>query len=216
MPRFPDRVCLQAFFHPRHTIFEVYKWVYENIKQPALGVGQTEISLEDFYSVFSADQLFELYVSPPKQVFPAIPPSNGGSKYSLADLQLQPAAVLLLSWKENSSLYQQLATTGLITSAAAASASAGNITIGNYLQEGLLAVAEEKGHTRTLGNIKSSSSMNYPVGDSLSSVGNSLAGGVGSLMGSMKSIFGSSKEDAQSDADNKKSAASKKPKWFKI
>jgi hypothetical protein len=53
--RFPDKVILQGFFHPRHSTKDIYDWV--------LGCVDTErlsISIEDI----------ELYTTPPKTVLP--------------------------------------------------------------------------------------------------------------------------------------------------
>lgn len=91
--RFPDRVELVGYFHPRHLLADVYSWV-------AQSVGWEGDALTAFLD------LFELSL-PPRSVLPPYPSINmkkrrvdgqEGSR-SLGDLQLVPACVLNLSWR---------------------------------------------------------------------------------------------------------------------
>lgn len=89
--RFPDRVCLQGFFHPRHSMQDVYDWVrlslgvVGKVPEPN-GEEPTGDSGSDgavVTYVRSVDELygFELYTSPPRCVI-ARDGSSAGSSYS--------------------------------------------------------------------------------------------------------------------------------------
>jgi len=73
--KFPDRVCVLGYFHPRHTTIDVYEWIY---------------SCLIFENVDMKSKLLELYTSPPRFVLPL--------DKSLLELQLVPAALIHVSW----------------------------------------------------------------------------------------------------------------------
>lgn len=75
MNRFPDRICLEAYFHPQDTIEDINQWLL-----------QTCFNTIQKYS-------FELYTTPPRTILPL----DG----ILQDLRLVPAAVIYLSWKSS-------------------------------------------------------------------------------------------------------------------
>lgn len=72
--KFPDRLCLSGYFHPRNTVREVYEWAYSCLS----------------FNVDINSKFFELYTSPPRTVLPL--------DKSLIDLQLVPAALIHVSW----------------------------------------------------------------------------------------------------------------------
>jgi len=76
--KFPDRVVIQGYFHPRHTMSDVYLWL------------ATCLNSDTSYE-------YELYTSPPKTVL------RRDDKSSLSDLCLVPAALIYLSWAYNGS-----------------------------------------------------------------------------------------------------------------
>jgi hypothetical protein len=76
--RFPDRICLEAYFHPQDTVEEIRLWLSDSCFLH---------SEHPPHSSFS----FDLYITPPRLVLPLDVP--------LQELKLVPAAVLYLSWK---------------------------------------------------------------------------------------------------------------------
>jgi hypothetical protein len=85
--KFPDRVCVQAYFHPRNSSDDVYRWLSTCLRDDS-----SRMVTDERYS-------FELYLSPPRIALPLSEEKTGGSCSTLAELQLVPAAVVHLAWK---------------------------------------------------------------------------------------------------------------------
>ena len=85
--KFPDRVCVQAYFHPRNSSDDVYRWLSTCLRDDS-----SRTVTDERYS-------FELYLSPPRITLPLSEEKTGGSCLTLAELQLVPAAVVHLAWK---------------------------------------------------------------------------------------------------------------------
>ena len=93
MLRFPDRVVLQGFFHPRENAEVLYSWV--------AGCLVDELASTTSYS-------FELYTTPPRTVLdsPALAAkrrrtSTDENSKTFADLSLVPAAIVYVAWKSS-------------------------------------------------------------------------------------------------------------------
>ena len=141
--RFPDRVTLQGYVHPRHSAEDVVRWVQECLSVPEEAAA------------------FELYSSPPRTVVATSDSSlrmdnkklragqgaqEEGEK-TLADLGFVPAALLHLAWKKEAS-----------AAVSKASGSGEGVELGSYLQEYLL---------REFSSSWKSASHDYPTGESL-------------------------------------------------
>lgn len=186
-------MCLQGYFHPRHTVEDVYEWVAQSLASPGAG--------------------FELYTSPPRRVLtPGMPPgpvSKAGAKSvpcgtvdrqedsvkgapTLADLMLVPAALIYLAWKDTGD----------------AAVQCDSAAHGSYLVAELLASSSAEGKGGALRD-GSAPSAAYPMGRALApppvpphperSASHGKAGG------SHKAT-----EDAEA------APKSSKPKWFKM
>lgn len=121
--KFPDRVCIQGYFHLRHTLLDVYEWVRSCLRVDDRGEELVEIedkglsedknkknpSGSDFF------RLFELYTSPPRCVLhpyaksgcdeesyfstdPGSRSSQGVRYLPLVEAHLVPAALIHLTW----------------------------------------------------------------------------------------------------------------------
>lgn len=66
--RFPDRVCIQGYFHPRHTVLDVYEWVRSSINLSSNDGELPDSKRLDFIKKADFFRLFELYTSPPRCV----------------------------------------------------------------------------------------------------------------------------------------------------
>eukprot|EP01039_Chlorochromonas_danica_P005718 gene5718-6302_t len=106
--RFPDKVELAGYFHPRHSVADVYAWVANCLfLQP-----RCQFSAESADAILS--DIFELYLSPPRTVlkpFRIVPATNWSpsqqserTSETLHDLRLSPAVLIHLSWRPASSL----------------------------------------------------------------------------------------------------------------
>ena len=86
--RFPDRTCVQGFFHPRQTVRDVYAWVKDDCLCPEVSASASASSGKLSAAARArgvpaappggADYLstFELYTSPPRCVLhPYLPTS---------------------------------------------------------------------------------------------------------------------------------------------
>jgi hypothetical protein len=236
--RFPDRVCLQGFFHPRHTIADVYDWVRSSLNTdghthvPSVPTGARDTSL------------FELYTSPPRTVLHpcALPPSSSGtgrrdeeasssaSAATLSELRLVPAALIHLSWGPAHPLHgTNAAKTAGASYGASASTGAGNAdadvvgssSLGTYLSVELLQQADSKTSSTIIGGGGRGSgadgSVAYPVGAAL--VDSRGAGGSSGSSGKsgLSTLSSATAESKGGSADEKASEKSgSKPKWLKI
>ena len=93
MHRFPDRVVLQGFFHPREKADVLYTWV--------AGCLVEGLASMTTYS-------FELYTTPPRRVLDspvAVAKKRRTStdeiSSTFADLSLVPAAIVYVAWKSS-------------------------------------------------------------------------------------------------------------------
>ena len=139
--RFPDRVSLQGYFHPRDTVQDVYEWVAGCLNGEGSGGDNNN-------KVGSEHWCFELYTSPPRTVLsPHSSNANSSSKGSesdqkngsdaptLASIGFVPAAVIYLAWKSNSKSHGK------------------EVQVGGYFLPALLeaAVSEERGASIPIG-----------------------------------------------------------------
>ena len=140
--RFPDRVSLQGYFHPRDTVQDVYEWVASCLNDEGNGGDNNN-------KIGSEQWCFELYTSPPRTVLsPHSSNTNSSSKGNksdqkngsdaptLASMGFVPAAVIYLAWKN----------TNLKASPAFTNSSGKEVVAGGYFLPALLeaAVSEEK------------------------------------------------------------------------
>lgn len=95
---FPDRVELIGYFHPNHTIDDVYSWILEELQPSFLSnLKETnEIILNNY---------FDLFITPPKTILSPSPPSlkrkvAAEEVQSLEQLGFIPTAIVNLSWKQ--------------------------------------------------------------------------------------------------------------------
>jgi hypothetical protein len=98
--RFPDRVELQGFFHPRELAEVLYPWVASFLREQSSHT-------PDYADAY----FFDLYTTPPRQVLES-PTGSAARKLqartreayaeplTLADMQLVPAAVVYVAWRE--------------------------------------------------------------------------------------------------------------------
>ena len=72
--KFPDRVCLQGYFHPRCTILDIYDWIFEclhdDLRQIVINSQDQSLSKDVPPGTLNYRLLFELYTSPPKCIYP--------------------------------------------------------------------------------------------------------------------------------------------------
>ncbi len=92
--KFPDRICIQGYFHPRNTMLDVYEWITECLIHIPVPITKTAVSVSKNKQGEINDipgNIFELYTTPPKQIFL--------QNKTLHDLKLVPAAIFHLAWK---------------------------------------------------------------------------------------------------------------------
>ena len=191
--RFPDRVTLQGYFHPRHSLKDVCDWL-----------------LQCFNS--EEDYQFDLYTSPPRKVIASstlpvkkkeINNSAVAELKTLSDLGFTPAVLIHLSWHPSRN--------GVKTNKAE---SIGNQhqqenVLGLYLREDLLVAVRSKEDDMTA-LTKQTSLFAFPVSEPLVPSTKKDECGVeaqpkASTAGMDETIAG---------GDNLKK--DKKPKWFKM
>jgi hypothetical protein len=188
--KFPDRLCIQGYFHPRHTMQDVGKWIMD-----CLNVSNNA-SNKSIKTMITSN-IFELYQSPPRVVIPLNSTSN------LSDLKLVPAALIHLSWKSS------LITDGFISnqlnsteiSSLSSSSSSNKPLLGCYLSESLLLLSSEKNATK---------SISYPISEQL--VPNNVSRNIESSS-KILSNNGELAAEGKSNEDKKKSTV---PKWMKL
>jgi hypothetical protein len=195
--RFPDLICVQGYFHPRHTIIDVYDWIFSLFSSNFLQQlqQQQQQQQQSFYNKHkkgSSDEklwkrVFELFQSPPKRVFETEIKKKSNFQEeklpSLYDLNLVPAAVINLSW--NASINPLIH----------------NVPLGYYLSEQYLQRSDEK---YAHGNPNLNSGM-YPVGQRLT-VDSESDTKVNEKLNSLPKIVAPSEEKISKG----------KPKWLKI
>lgn len=112
--RFPDKVCIQGYFHPRHTMSDVYAWLdlcvsaefrtmmLESLRGDTLSDANHEISKKQKQqqgdTTSELHYCFELYQSPPHRAL------RQNLSEDLLTLHLAPAAVINLKWTSNDNL----------------------------------------------------------------------------------------------------------------
>ncbi len=88
--RFPDKVCLQGFFHPRETICDVYDWVNQNLNKNICHLNEdvseqlsSNTSKKTKYINKNPNNYpFELYTTPPYTVIPYFDVEGNKTFYS--------------------------------------------------------------------------------------------------------------------------------------
>lgn len=208
---------LQGYFHPRHTIADVYQWVSGSINATSCNSNSNSSSSDSKAS--NGAYGFELYTSPPRNVLHAYVQvkSNGNKRsasISLVELGLVPAAHIFLSWDTQSDLYAQIAGSAM--------------ELGAYISPELLREALQQQSDASEPTAISNSNY-FPAGKALveqsGSSGKNCGSGSGggglkgqSAVGS--SAAAESKDAAASDAPStggrKLGGGGGKPKWFKI
>lgn len=222
--KFPDRVCIQGYFHIRHTVLDVYKWVYSCLSSQQLGSIDDSDRCNQKTCKFL--ELFELYTSPPRTVLQPFArgkiedveiTSTSSDKVdtskvqylSLIDAQLVPAVLIYLSWGPIHAEHKANKSDATSSSAASSSSSSTSeeekieVVLGRYLSTSLLSqLSSKKSSTAPV-----SDSTMYPVGELLSATPKS-----DNMKGKVP-ITG-----AETDGDSESRVASKgnKPKWLKI
>lgn len=83
--RFPDRTCIQGYFHPSHKMLDVYDWINSCLDNTFAVIGSDTVDKGTRFS-------FELYTSPPKQMYAST------NEKTLNELRLVPAVMFILSW----------------------------------------------------------------------------------------------------------------------
>eukprot|EP01032_Pedospumella_encystans_P011527 gene11527-13397_t len=196
--KFPDRVSLQGYFHPRDTVQDVYEWVASCLS--------IDGSSDNNNGIGQKQWCFELYTSPPRTVLsPFSSNANSSSKGSksdqknsndaptLASMGFVPAAVIYLAWKN----------TNLKASPAVTNSSSGKeVQVGGYFLSALLeaAVSEERG-----ASIPTGVSLVPPSALESKSSSAKLSSGVSGVKAGA--------DASNNSADVKKST---KPKWFSL
>jgi hypothetical protein len=86
--RFPDRCQLQGYFHPYHSMADIYAWIRGCLTSEAKD--------------------WEIYIAPPKTILLENDPRT------LKEMQLFPAAVIYLAWKYQPSMSMAIATAAAV------------------------------------------------------------------------------------------------------
>jgi hypothetical protein len=216
--KFPDRVCIQGYFHIRHTLLDVYKWVYSCLSSQQLGSIDDSSGCDQTTANFL--QLFELYTSPPRSVLQPYAKSkiedtentvkSSEVQYlSLTEAQLVPAVLIYLSWGPTHAEHKAKVSESSSTSSASSSASStsenekSEVELGRYLSTSLLSQASSKKSSTSL----PSESTAYPVGELLSATPKT-----DNLKGKLP-VTGA---DADGDSESRVASKGNKPKWLKI
>jgi len=136
--RFPDRVTLQGYFHPRHSLQDVCEWLLQSFN-----------SNDDYH--------FDLYTSPPRQVIASYPVTKSSTykaeQKTLSDMGFTPAVLIHLSWQH----------TAGVKSSSLASDPQNNV--GLYLRDDLLSMG--RGEDLEGSGSKNASLLAFPVSESL-------------------------------------------------
>lgn len=224
--KFPDRVCIQGYFHLRNTMLDVYEWVRSSlcIHEGKSNDQELEHVADQRANESGADffQLFELYTSPPRCVLHPYAKSSSEGAYnssgadqsmsstrylSLADARLVPAALLHLSWGPAHPLYSDRRFMYPTSSAATASSDEvltscedSPTSLGQYLCSSLLS----KAVSRESATLNSAVSVSYPLGEALASppVGNRA--------------IPTAVVEGKGESGERPQGTESKPKWLKI
>jgi UBX domain len=227
---FPDRVCVQGYFHVRHSLRDVYEWVYsilnlDHVKMDGKKLGKA--GKEDGEDYF---QVFELYTSPPRcslQPYSKSSVENEGSpsssgvasstdeaKYlTLIEAHLVPAALIYLSWGpahpnfiDRSSKVS--ASTSSQSSGSCSAVAEDKPSLGRYLSHSLLSTAYSK-----LGSESSTAPISYPTGESLVAPSGSGPSNATNGVTNTPSSAANIKLDG---SEGPTGAKESKPKWLKL
>jgi hypothetical protein len=228
---FPDRVCVQGYFHVRHSLRDVYEWVYsilnlDNVKMGEMKSGKAgKNDGEDYF------QVFELYTSPPRcSLHPyskssgenegssssssgAAPATDKSKFLTLIEAHLVPAALIYLSWGP---AHPSFIDRNSKVSASSSSQSSGSCSavaeeqpsLGRYLSLSLLSTASS-----TLGSQLSTAATSYPTGESLVAPSGSGPSNAKNSITDTPSSAANSKLDG---TERPNGAKESKPKWLKI
>lgn len=228
---FPDRVCVQGYFHVRHSLRDVYEWVYsilnlDNVKMAEKKSGKASLGDgEDYF------QVFELYTSPPRCSLHPYSKSSGDNEASsssssgaanstdkanyltLIEAHLVPAALVYLSWGPS---HPGFIDRNSKVSASSSSHSSGSCSavaeelppLGRYLSLSLLSTASSK-----LSSQSSTAATSYPTGESLvAPLGPGLSNPKSSATDALSSAADSKLDGSERPTGTKES----KPKWLNI
>ena len=222
--KFPDRVCIQGYFHIRHTILDVYKWVYSCLCSQQLGsIDESNVCDQKNFL-----QLFELCTSPPRSLLQPYaegkvedtendstssgPNDTTEVQYmSLTEAQLVPAVLIHLFWGPIHTEHKAKTTESTSSSTASISASSTSEeeeekidpVLGRYLSTSLLSQVSSK----KLSASSMSESTVYPVGELLSST---------SKTDNLKNKAPVTGADTDGDPESRVASKGSKPKWLKI
>ena len=229
--KFPDRVCIQGYFHLRHSILDVYEWVRSSLsseegksneKESGNIVGQRKSeSGADFF------QLFELYTSPPRCVLHPYAKSSSEGAYrfsetdrsteastqylSLADARLVPAALLHLSWGPAHPYYSDRSLTSSSSSSSSSSSAASSqevcMTPGNSpipLGQYLCASLLSKAISKENSTLNSAASVSPLIETSAPPLTSNSIDSKGAV------------EGIKGDSGDRPQGKESKPKWLKI
>ena len=241
--KFPDRVCIQGYFHLRHTILDVYEWVRSCLRVEKEGEGE-EYSRDTKKNPSGSDffRLFELYTSPPRCVLhPYAKSSSEVEPYSSVDLglplgvrylplieaHLVPAALIHLTWgpdhvehKDNLNLNLK-GISSSSSASASASASSASICESSH-EENLCEQDKVLGRYLSLATLslvssnesKEDSSVSvYPLGSNLSS---DMSPKLNEIVSSSASIVSSATVNKTESTSDRTPNNENKPKWLKI
>ena len=228
---FPDRVCVQGYFHVRHSLRDVYEWVYsilnlDNVKMDEKKRGKA--GKEDGEDYF---QVFELYTSPPRcSLHPYSksgnenegPSSSSSGAASSADkanyltlieAHLVPAALIYLSWGPAHPGFVDRNSKASVSSSSHSSGSCSAVaeeqpSLGRYLSVSLLSTASSK-----LGPQQSTAATSYPTGESLVAPSGP---GPSNAKSSASDTVTSTADSKQDGSERVAGAKESKPKWLKI
>lgn len=189
--KFPDRLIVQGYFHPRHTMKDVYEWIESCL--------ETNTSDSSDHAVGAHG--FELYMSPPKTIL------KRDDERCLLDQQMVPAAVILLAWKRKTAASSSAGS----ISAMIAESSASN-AVGWYIKTHLLQLSDDKISIRGDDGDKIGY---YPHGDELISKKASSSSAREGNNDSMD-IDGSAGGKDAKDKGGKEIKSKAKPAWLKI
>lgn len=206
----PDKVCLQAYFHPRDTVHDIAHWLRTECFAES-GAEEDARMEVDSDAGGAAPPLhdFDLYTSPPRRSLFAPPPPPAGGRLadrdadpqevaSLLDLSLVPAAVVHLAWQGASARRHTAASAG------------GGAAGGSYLSPSLL--AELQGD---MGDALGAAS-SIPSGQRLVPESSKDSSQQPSQQVSHSSRGRSQEGSAGSGSGSSGSSGGAKPKWFKL
>ena len=236
--KFPDRVCIQGYFHIRHTVLDVYEWVYSCLNlysEEKGGIKDTTNDNKKNQSGSNFFRLFELYTSPPRCVLHPYAKSSsekesysssnasestGGVKYlPLIEAHLVPAALIHLNWGPDHPEYKDISKSmpsiSMFASASAASSSA-SASSSSEDTDSAMTVRPLLGQYLSQTLLSHASSKDSKESSTLTSA-YPLGAALGPGLPGSTSTAGANTADGKSNNSDKTEGKEKsKPKWLKI